>query len=280
MNAQGHRIRRSLAVEFFLILPVLAVACSPNRSLQLTYIANEGVMVATGSHRILIDALFDAPNPVYAAPPPELLEEMIGGEAPFEDIDLCLVTHNHPDHFRAWVVERFLLGNPRAVMIAPLDVVEVMRDSAEHWPDFDDRVIPIDLLVGERSTQLQVGIRVHAFRTLHSGARESPMNVMYLVEMDDWLVFHEGDSNINPDSFLGVAEEGRMIDLALVHYWAPFEDAGRQMLEILMPRHIGLIHLPIEQEHIPAEYFDSLDDSFTRLVEPGQSLELTYEEDD
>ncbi len=263
---------------FFLILQVLAAACSYNRPLRLTYIANEGVMVATGSHRILIDALFDAPNPVYAAPPPELFEKMIGGEAPFGDIDLCLVTHNHPDHFRASVVERFLLRNPRAVVIAPLDVVEVMRDSAEHWPDFEDRVMPIDLLVGERSTQLQVGIRVHAFRTLHSRARESPMNVMYLVEMDDWLVFHEGDSNSDPDSFLGVAEEGRMIDLALVHYWFPFEDAGRQMLKILMPRHIGLIHLPIEQEHVPAEYFDSLDDSFTRLMEPGQELKLTREE--
>jgi L-ascorbate metabolism protein UlaG (beta-lactamase superfamily) len=267
-------------MEFLLILPVLAAACSPNRPLRLTYIANEGVMVATGSHRILIDALFDAPNPVYAAPPPELLEKMTSGDAPFEDIDLCLVTHNHPDHFRASVVEHFLLGNPRAVMIAPLDVVEVMRDSAEHWPEFRDRVVPIDLLVGERSTQLHAGMRVHAFRTLHSGARASPMNVMYLVEMDDWNVFHEGDSNSDPDSFLGVAEEGRMIDLALVHYWFPFEDAGRQMLGILMPRHIGLIHLPIEQEQIPAEYFDSLDDSFTRLMEPGQELELTYEEDE
>ncbi len=267
-------------MEFFLILPVLAVACSPNRPLRLTYIANEGVMVATGSHRILIDALFDVPNPVYAAPPPELLEKMISGEAPFEDIDLCLVTHNHPDHFRASVVERFLLGNPRAVMIAPLGVVEVMRDSAEHWPDFEDRVMPIDLLVGERSTQLHVGIRVHAFRTLHSGARESPMNVMYLVEMDDWKVFHEGDSHSDPGPFLGVVEENRTIDLALVHYWFPFEDAGRRILEILMPKRIGLVHFPVEQEHIPAEYFGSLDDSFTRLVEPGQELELTYEEDD
>lgn len=62
-----------------------------------------------------------------------------------------------------------------------------------------------------------------------------------------------------------------------VHYWFPFAEAGRQALEILRPNHIGLIHVPVEQEHIPAEAFDGLDEHFTLLMDAGHELELHKE---
>ena len=264
---------------FLLVTLTLAAACSSHRPLAVTYIANEGVMVATGSHRILIDALFDAPNPAYAAPPPELLERLIRGEAPFDDIVLCLVTHNHPDHFRASVAERFLLGTPRAMLIAPVDVVEVLRDSAAQWAAFENRVKSVDLRVGERVTHQFAGVRVHAFRTLHSGGRDSPMNLMYLIEVDRRLVFHEGDSNADPGLFRTVVQDGRTIDLALVHYWFPFVDVGTHIVnEVLRPMHVGLIHLPIEQEQVYLERSDSLDGRFHLFTEPGEEWELQVAE--
>jgi len=261
-----------------LLTLTLIAACSPDRPLGVTYVANEGVLLATGSHRILIDALFDAPNPAYASPPPELLQRLIGAEPPVGHVDLCLVTHNHPDHFRASVVDRFLVGQPRALLIAPVDVVEVLRDSAAHWTEYEDRVVPIDLRVGERATHFHAGIRVHAFRTLHSGGRESPMNLMYLVEMDGSTVFHEGDSNGDLELFRAVVGDGTTIDLALVHYWFPFVDVGTQILnDILRPTHVGLIHLPVDDERFPAERFANLDDRFKLFAEPSAVWELRAE---
>jgi len=272
---------RHFAIACLAVIPALIAACSVGDStLRLTTIANEGVMVDVGSHRILIDALFDSPNPAYLAPPPGLLEKMVAGEAPFGDIDLGLVTHSHPDHFRASVAERFLLGNPRAVLVAPMDAVEMLRDSAEHWSVYEDRVVPIDLGVGEHSTRVHAGIQVHAFRTLHSGERESPMNVMYRVEMGGWTVFHEGDSDYEVNSFRAVVEEGVAIDLALVHFWFPFSEVGRQILDILAPEHVGLIHYPIEElEDFPVGSFRSLKGHYRLLREPGQVSELAKREE-
>jgi len=131
--ARGLRARAMATATLLLGALTLTSASPPDHPLTLMYIANEGVLVATGAHRILIDALFDAPNPEYAAPAPDLLDRLIGGEAPFHDVELLLVTHNHPDHFRASVVDRFLLGHSQTVLIAPVDVVQALRDSAEHW---------------------------------------------------------------------------------------------------------------------------------------------------
>jgi hypothetical protein len=36
--------------------------------LALTYVANSGVLVGAGQSKVLVDALFDKPNPEYRAP--------------------------------------------------------------------------------------------------------------------------------------------------------------------------------------------------------------------
>jgi L-ascorbate metabolism protein UlaG (beta-lactamase superfamily) len=54
-----------------------------------------------GDRKILIDALFDRPNPAYRAPSPDTIDRMVNGIAPFDGVTAALVTHNHPDHFDA-----------------------------------------------------------------------------------------------------------------------------------------------------------------------------------
>lgn len=247
----------------------LASACSAERPLRLTYIANEGVVVASGSRRVVIDALFDAPNPAYLAPSPALLQDLMGGDLG-DDSALVLVTHNHPDHFRAAVADRFLLAHPQSVMIAPADVVDVMRDSAEHWSAYADRVRPISLGVGEGARQTYAGVQVHAIRTLHSGGSEHPMNLLYLVRIGGRTLLHEGDSDSDPNVFRAVAAGGDTIQLALVPYWYPFTDAGRYILSVLKPSYVGLMHLPVHEERFTPEVLAGLGDRVRLLSRPGE----------
>ncbi len=269
-------VRFLTAAAGIVVAAVCLVAARPGeRVLRLTHVANEGVHVSTGARAVLIDALFDAPNPAYAAPAPDVLAKLIAGEAPFAGIELLLVTHNHPDHFRVAVVDRFLVAHPRVVMMAPADLVRALRDSAGNWPSYAARVRSIDLRPGERTTEEWAGGRVLAFRTLHGRTSESPMNLMYLVEMDGWTVFHEGDSDSNPESFRAVVDGGRKIDLALVHFWFPFVPAGQQIVdEVLRPTRVGLIHMPLEPGQFTPQLFASLTERFTLLSTPGQVIEL------
>jgi L-ascorbate metabolism protein UlaG (beta-lactamase superfamily) len=217
--------------------------------LALTYIANEGVLVSSGETKVLIDALFDKPNPEYRAPSADVLEKIIKGAAPFDGIDLVLVTHNHPDHFNPSLAVRYLETVPGPVLLAPVDAVAEMRKAAADWNKIEPRVVSLDIKVGGKEKRILEKIPVIALRTLHSGGGESPMNLMYLFELEGWRVFHEGDSTGKPDDFQSFGLGDASVDLALVHYWFPLEpNCARFLQEVLKPGHIALMHLPIRLE--------------------------------
>ncbi len=245
-------------------------------AINLLFVANEGVLIATDTKKVLIDALFTDPNPEYEAPPPEMLANIESGHAPFDGIDLALVTHDHPDHFSARFAASFLENNPTTVLMAPGDAIAALRDSAADWARIQSRAFAINLQAGETTDRTVRGVTVRAYRTLHSGGRESPENLMYLIEMDDRTIFHEGDSDGASETFasFGLAEEN--IDLALVHFWFPLDaDAEGIIMGILKPKHVGLFHLPIRlKEDAPrtVEAVSGNYDDIFLLTSPGERL--------
>jgi len=281
-HGSERRARRAAAVWILLSMSVATMACQASSArgsrgteegtgLRLVHVANAGVLVTTASSSILFDALFHEPNPHYAAPTQETLRAMVAGAAPFDGIDLVLVTHMHPDHFDAGDVDRFMVKNPQAALVAPADAVEDLQASAPGWSSYEDRVISLDLRPGEKATRTVGDIRVTAVRTLHSGALQTPMNLMYLVEMDGEVVFHEGDSNASLRPFETIVEDRPPIDLALVHYWFPFARAGRSALEILQPGFIGLVHYPIQDPDISVAALRALRAPYVLLEEAGEA---------
>jgi L-ascorbate metabolism protein UlaG (beta-lactamase superfamily) len=252
-----------------------APAEEPSRPpLEIMYVANEGVLLETGEHKVLIDALFNRPNPVYAAPPDEMLGAMLEGRAPFDDVDLALVTHDHADHFDATVASLWLEQNPDAVLVAAIDAVAAMRYSAVEWEGIHDRVIAIELEPETVSERTVKGVGLTIYRTLHSGNRKSPQNLMYRVDMDGRTVFHEGDSDGSLATFARLDPGQKSIEVALVHYWLPLNPDGARILEAyLKAEHVGLFHLPLDKndeapgvvEQIAPNYHDLF-----LFVEPGQ----------
>jgi len=217
--------------------------------LVLTYIANCGVLVSSGDLKVLVDALFDKPNPEYRAPTPDVLDKILMGEPPYDGVDIVLVTHNHPDHFDAALAVRYLEARADPVLLAPSDAVEAMRNAAGDWTSIAPRVVPLDIKVGDRNDRVQGRIPITVFRTLHSGDRESPMNLMYLFELDGRRIFHEGDSNGKPEVYQSFELGSASVDLALVHFWFPLEpNCANFLQEVLKPDHIALTHLPIRLE--------------------------------
>jgi L-ascorbate metabolism protein UlaG (beta-lactamase superfamily) len=217
--------------------------------LTLTYVANMGVLVCSGEIKVLVDALFDKPNPEYRAPAPETLDQIMKGAAPFDGVDVVLVTHNHPDHFDAGLAVRYLESGDAPVLVAPEDAVGAMRRAAADWSRIEPRVISIDLKVGE-TRRLSVGnVPVTACRTLHSGDRDDPANLMYLFEIGGRSVWHEGDPNGRCEIFQAFGLKDTPLDLAVVHYWYPLEpNCARFLQEDLRAGHIALGHLPIRLE--------------------------------
>ena len=216
--------------------------------LELTRVANSGVMLASGGTKVLIDTLFDKAPTDYRSPDPAVLAAMVKGQPPFDGVDLALVTHNHPDHFAAPVAARFLEANPAARLLAPEDAVAEVRKEA-NWSRIAARVVSLDLKIGEKAQHEIAGVSLAACRTLHSGKREEPMNLMFRFRFNGWSVFHEGDADATIDEYRVFGLEKARIDLALVHHWFPLHPEMAKLLqEVIRPSHIGLTHLPVRLE--------------------------------
>jgi L-ascorbate metabolism protein UlaG (beta-lactamase superfamily) len=242
---------RMISILFMLALAIAGSSYERVREepLVLTHVANSGVLVTSGELKVLVDGLFDKPNPEYRAPASEILDQIMKGTAPFDGVDLVLVTHNHPDHFDAALAVRFLEARPEPILLAPADAVAEMRKTAADWTKIESRIVSLDIKVGEKEQKDLKRLPITVFRTLHSGDRESPMNLMYLFEIDGWSVFHEGDSNGKPEIYQSFGLGSIPVDLALVHYWFPLEpNCARWLQETLKPGHIALTHLPIRLE--------------------------------
>ena len=217
-------------------------------SRSLTCVANAGVLVTAGDTKILIDALFDRPNPVYRAPSQDTIDKMVNGTAPFDGVTLALVTHNHSDHFDARVALRFLESRTDATLVAPADAVAAMQGLSADWARVETRVIAIDGPAGASAVHQVKGVTVTTFRTCH-GSSETPPNVMYLVDVNGWRLFHEGDSPADVEEYRRFGLAKARIDLALVHFWFPFDfNLAAFLKDVLRPAHIALTHLPIERE--------------------------------
>ena len=73
-------------------------APAKQEGVSITFLANEGVMLSSGTGKVLIDALFQKYETGYAVPADSTRAALEGARSPFDDVRLILVTHRHGDH--------------------------------------------------------------------------------------------------------------------------------------------------------------------------------------
>jgi len=221
--------------------------------LVLTYVANMGVLISSGDSKVLIDALFDYTNNRFLrVPAPKTLESIMKGEPPFDGVDLVLITHKDPDHLNGALAARYLEAHPESILVAPADAVEAMRKIAPNRPAIASRVISLDLEIRESVRKNPAGIPLTIIRTTH-GTTPWPMNHMYLIDLNGWRVFHEGDASGRPDDYKGLGLESAPVDLAVVQYFWPIHPHlpfRGFLLDLLKPGHIALGHVDIKEEGV------------------------------
>ena len=218
--------------------------------LVFLHAANMGVLISLGDLKIMIDGLFTSTHPDFRNPTPETLKSMINGEAPFDGVDLVLVTHKDQDHFNAAMMVHYMETHSGPILVAPSDAVEEMRKAASDCSAISSRVIPIDLKIRKSVKKEVAHIPLTIIRTT-PGTSTWPMNLMSLIDLNGWCVFHEGDASGRSDDYRGLGLESFPVDLVVVQYsWPihphlPFQGF---LLELLKPEHIALAHINIKRE--------------------------------
>lgn len=94
-------------------------------ALEVTYLANEGFMIAGGGRKVLIDALFGEGLDGYAVVSPAQRALLEQAREPFADMDAVFATHFHDDHFNATAVLAHLTRNPQAFFFSTPQAADI-----------------------------------------------------------------------------------------------------------------------------------------------------------
>lgn len=214
----------------------------------ITFLANEGVLLsasdASGRRTVLIDALFE-PYETYAVPADSTRAALRRARAPYDAVDLVLVTHRHGDHFHPAPAADHLLANPRAVLVTSQQVIDSMRGRVKPELLQDRRIVARTTPPGSRRRLLINGIPVQLLGLPHGGRRHRHVeHLAFVVDLGGRRILHVGDAELSEATLKPLRIDTMRIDVALVPSWALTDAETRNAVyRWIRPRRIAAIHL-------------------------------------
>jgi len=234
----------ALGSAFVVVLAVACLAAGEPATVEVTYLANEGFLLAAGERRVLVDGLHGDGLPTYPALGAPHRERLETAAEPFAGIDVVLATHHHADHFDARAVARLLAHEPGAVFVSTPQAVERLRAALGEVAIDEKRVRAVAPREGERVALDFEGIRVEALN-LHHGRGRGVDNLGFLVTIGGLRLLHVGDTVVTLEEIAPLALATAGIDVAFVPFWHLLDDGGRAMVERgIAPGRVVAMHLP------------------------------------
>jgi L-ascorbate metabolism protein UlaG (beta-lactamase superfamily) len=225
-------------------------------TLEITYIANEGVLISTGSQQVLIDGLHREYQRGYAflpAPQRDLIET---AKAPFDNIDLLLVSHLHLDHFHPESVGLHLQHNPGAALVSSQQVIDEVEKKFKGYEAIKARVTGATPPLKARMALKPAGVDLEVLGLGHGTERHASIqNLGHVIKLGGKKLLHVGDADTSAEIFekFNLDEEG--IDIAFLPYWFLLGEAGQTVIrEHIKPKHIIAVHIsPSESEKVAGQ---------------------------
>lgn len=238
------------AIIIFLLLSYFTVSSfAQQKKIDVTYVGNAGFLIEIGNKKILIDALFKGFEGDYNLPQ-DIQDKLTSAKAPFNDVDLILVTHAHGDHINPDMVRQHMQNNPKAIFVSTKQLVDHMKDSS-------NRSIGFNPTKEKSENKVIQGINIEAFYLPH-GPDSRIINIGFLISVDGANIFQTGDADFDQFSF----EEFRSfnllekkIDLLFIqHYYL----RGDSLSDKFIKEAIGAKYILPIHYHFTSPVFDSI----------------------
>jgi L-ascorbate metabolism protein UlaG (beta-lactamase superfamily) len=211
-------------------------------ALEVTYLANEGFMIAGGGKKILIDALFGEGLDGYAVVSPAQRALLEQASEPFANVDAVFATHFHDDHFNAAAVIAHLMRNPQAFFFSTPQAADKLKAIGQ-FDSIKTRVVAALPKEGERFHSGHRGLHAQLLNIHHGRARPIE-NLGFIVEIAGKRILHIGDSEAEATVFQKYEVAKDRIDIAFLPFWYFLnDDFKRAVREQIQPRHIVVMHI-------------------------------------
>lgn len=256
----------------------------PQKKLQVTYIANEGFMLKTDRHKILIDALFSDGYGYFARPSDETMQKILSFQSPFDSINFCLLTHYHKDHCEPKLISSYLKKRPDVKLVTnkpalvfidgdQFGFIKLRKQFCELTPAENSHVSQ----TVNQITINSLGIKHMSFYQDSVNVEEYMFNVAYYFEMDGFTIFHSGDIK-NEELKTYLSNPGNRIektDVAFVYYEMLNNGTSdlEYLLQTLHPRYLIVMHIPPSMSDKWATKAEKLRTVFPNLIVFGKELE-------
>ncbi len=223
-----------LGLIYLILCPTHSEASdAKSPQIEVTYLGNEGFLIAAGETRVLVDALFGEGldgYPVVPAGPRKQLEAATG---PFAGVDLVLATHYHGDHFNAEAAAEHLRNNPGARFVSTHQAIDKLK-GLSGFAQIADRVQGFWPAEGSRETITHGDVTVTVLNLHHGrGRRPEVQNLGLLIDVGGLRLFHVGDTEVSLDDVrpydLGAAD----IDVFFAPTWFFTNDRFSHIFDVV-----------------------------------------------
>ena len=213
--------------------------------LEITYIANEGVLITSGDKQVLIDGLHREYDRAYAFLPDAQREKIENARAPFDQIDLILVSHRHLDHFHPESVGLYLQHNPNAQLVSSQQVVDEVQKNFKNFQAIKSRVTATTPAWKEKVAMNIAGIDFDVLRIHHGTGRHAQIqNLGHVIKLGGKKLLHVGDADTAVENFDSFNLDEQAIDIAFIPIWFLLYPYGQTIVkEHIKPKQIIAVHI-------------------------------------
>ncbi|SMD37064.1 L-ascorbate metabolism protein UlaG, beta-lactamase superfamily [Reichenbachiella faecimaris] len=214
-------------------------------SQKATYIANSGVLIQSGSSKILIDAFFTDGKGRFLTPESAQLDAMVAERPPYNNLSLALATHAHPDHFSPQQIGKLLFTNKKLNCLATPQVVDSIEAVMVNFESIHDRTLTFPLSRSWK-TYTQEGLTVKAAYSRHAGKSNAKVqDLIYLIEINGKKILHLGDADMDTDRFEELKLDFEEIDIAFVPFWYMTNFYGAEFVkQHIAAKKVVAVHVP------------------------------------
>ncbi len=230
--------------------PVIPLAGGTGR-LEITYIANEGFMIAGGDQKIIIDALHTNPW-AYMNTGDRIFSMILAGSPPFDGIDACVASHAHADHMTAAMHAEFLESNDSIVFLSsPTACDSIEMVAGEAFAGFSDRVISVDPEWNEFTELTANGVELGFFGINHAGPGQAPYKTLATcMDFGGVYIAHLADQvpETSAEYYKSVDLKSRGVDIVFADRFFLADSIGQHLMsEYIDPQYIILMHLRADE---------------------------------
>jgi L-ascorbate metabolism protein UlaG (beta-lactamase superfamily) len=239
------------------IIAVFLRGFSQTPSLDIFYLGNEGFLIYSTNKKVLVDALFQVNMPSYSEPSDTMIKKMIAGTAPYNNIDLLLITHYHGDHFNPDFTISFLENQPKCKLVAHKQVINGMRGLAG-FDKVKSRIVEIGTENGDITNLIENGINVDIVSMSHNNNAETT-NLSFIANLEGNRFFHIGDATIdeNIQALQQYDFDKNPIDVIFLQNYDTSNVSKQFIAKTIYPDMIIAMHLSADSMEAEAKIFSA-----------------------